>query len=92
MRCAFGKNQESAETVEETTICVHFEWVDVLWRVQSAWNRNKAAMQPSDQGELAGVMRRRYVFTICLCISPDLDGNRGTTKPHHDMFHDMFVH
>jgi hypothetical protein len=43
-------------------------------------------------------------FTICLFISPDLDGNRGTRKQmcperptkgptmFHDMFHDMFVH
>jgi hypothetical protein len=40
-------------------------------------------------------------FTICLCmfiticISPDLDGNRGTKMKHFDVlkvFHDMFVH
>jgi hypothetical protein len=33
-------------------------------------------------------------FTICLFISPDLDGNRGTRKMCpgiNDMFHDMFV-
>jgi hypothetical protein len=26
------------------------------------------------------VLRRSICFTICLCISPDLDGNRGTKK------------
>ena len=32
-------------------------------------------------------LNKMICFTICLFISPDLDGHR-----HHDMFHDMFVH
>ena len=35
-----------------------------------------------------------FCFTICLFISPDLDGYRAPKKALtlQDMFHDMFVH
>jgi hypothetical protein len=38
---------------------------------------------PINTPEMVSRYVSRYVsrcFTICLCISPDLDGNRGTTK------------